>query len=149
MSTNDPILFLFMAESYSIVYMNHIFIHSFVDGHLICMAEIETPTENKCMEIPTGKGWGGKNWEIGIDTYILLMCVCVCSVTQLWPTLCHPMGCSPLAPLSMGFSRQEYWGGLPVPSPGDPPDPEIEPGSLTLQADSLPSEPPGSPVCIK
>ena len=77
MSTNDPILFLFMAESYSIVYMNHIFIHSFVDGHLICMAE--TPTENKCMEIPTGKGWGGKNWEIGIDTYILLMCVCVLS----------------------------------------------------------------------
>ena len=73
----------------------------------------------------------------------------MCSVTQLWPTLCDPMGCSPPAPLSVGFSRQEYWGGLPVPSPGDPPDPEIEPGSLTLQADSLPSRPPESPVCIK
>ena len=46
-------------------------------------------------------------------------------------------------PPSMGFSRQEYWSGLPFPSPGDLPDPGIEPGSPTLQADSLPSEPPG------
>ena len=45
----------------------------------------------------------------------------------------------------MGFPRQEYWSGLPFPSPGDLPDPGIEPGSPTLQADSLPSEPPGSP----
>ena len=44
------------------------------------------------------------------------------------------------APLSMGFSRQEYWSGLPIPSPGNLPDPRIEPGSPTLQADSLPSE---------
>ena len=43
---------------------------------------------------------------------------------------------------SMGFSRQEYWSGLPFPSPGDLPDPGIEPGSPTLQADALPSEPP-------
>ena len=47
------------------------------------------------------------------------------------------------APPSMGFSRQECWSGLPLPSPGDPPDPGIEPGSPTLQADALPSEPPG------
>ena len=46
-------------------------------------------------------------------------------------------------PLSMGFSKQEYWGGLPCPSPGDLPDPGIEPRSPALQADSLPSEPPG------
>ena len=46
-------------------------------------------------------------------------------------------------PLSMGFSRQEYWSGLPFPSPGDLLDPGIEPGSPTLQADSLLSEPPG------
>ena len=44
---------------------------------------------------------------------------------------------------SMGFSRQEYWSGLPFPSPGDLPNPGIEPGSLALQADALPSEPPG------
>ena len=46
------------------------------------------------------------------------------------------------ASLSMGFSSQEYWSGLPFPSPGDLPDPRIEPRSPTLQADTLPSEPP-------
>ena len=48
-----------------------------------------------------------------------------------------------LAPLSMEFSRQEYWSGLPFPSPGYLPDPGIEPPFLALQADSLPSELPG------
>ena len=46
---------------------------------------------------------------------------------------------------SMGFSRQEYWSGLPFPSPGDLPDPGIKPGSPALQADALTSEPPGKP----
>ena len=46
---------------------------------------------------------------------------------------------------SMGFSRQEYWTGLPFPSPGDLPDPGIEPGSPALEADALTSEPPGKP----
>ena len=49
------------------------------------------------------------------------------------------------APPSMGFSRQECWSGLPFPSPEDLPDPGIEPRSPTLQADTLPSEPPGKP----
>ena len=51
----------------------------------------------------------------------------------------------------MGFSRQEYWSGLPFPPPGDIPDPGIEPTCLTLQADSLPSEPPGGGLylCVK
>ena len=44
---------------------------------------------------------------------------------------------------SMGFSKQEYWSGLPVPSPGDLPNPETGPGSPTLEADPLTSEPPG------
>ena len=47
------------------------------------------------------------------------------------------------APLSMEFSKQEYWSGLPFPSPGDLLDVRIEPGSPALQADALPSEPPG------
>ena len=47
------------------------------------------------------------------------------------------------APLPMGFSRREYWSGLPFPSPGDLPDPGIEPRSPALQADTLTSEPPG------
>ena len=52
------------------------------------------------------------------------------------------------APLSMGFSRQEYWGVLPFPSPGDLPDPRMELGSPTLQADSLLSESPGKPSSL-
>ena len=50
------------------------------------------------------------------------------------------------APPSMGFSRQEYWSWLPFPSPGDLPNPWIEPGSPTLEADALTSEPPGKPI---
>ena len=50
------------------------------------------------------------------------------------------------APPSMGFSRQEYWSGLPFPSPADLPNPGIEPGSPALQTDALPSEPPGKPM---
>ena len=49
------------------------------------------------------------------------------------------------APLSMEFSRQENWSGLPFPSPGDLPDPGIEPASPALQADSLPTEIQGKP----
>ena len=67
-------------------------------------------------------------------------------VTQLCPTLCDPMDCS-LSGFSIHrFSRQECWSGLPFPSPGDLPNPGIEPGSPTLQADALPSEPPGKSV---
>ena len=62
------------------------------------------------------------------------------SHVQLFAT---PWTVAQQAPPSMGFSRQEYWSGLPFPSPGDLPDPGIEPRSPTLQADSLPSEPPG------
>ena len=49
------------------------------------------------------------------------------------------------APLTMEFSRQEWWSGLPFPSPGDLPDPGVESRSSVLQADSLPTEPPGQP----
>ena len=47
--------------------------------------------------------------------------------------------------MSMGFSRQEYWSGLPFPYPGDLPDPETETRSPALQVDSLPTELPGKP----
>ena len=52
------------------------------------------------------------------------------------------------APPFMGFSRQEYWSGLPFPSPGDLPDPGIESRSPALQADTLTSEPPGKHLNI-
>ena len=61
---------------------------------------------------------------------------CVCVLVAQWcPTLCDPMdyiACQ----VPLGFPRQEYWSGLPFPSPGDLSDPEIEPGSPALQADS-------------
>ena len=53
----------------------------------------------------------------------------MCLVTQACPTLCDPVDSSPQAPLSMGFSRQEYWGGVPCPPPGDLLNPGIEPAS--------------------
>ena len=61
-------------------------------------------------------------------------------ITKSCPTLATPRTVACQAPLSMGFSRQEYWSGLPLPSPGDLPDPGIEPGSPALQTDSLPNE---------
>ena len=70
------------------------------------------------------------------------MCVLRCDWLFATPwTVAHQ------APLSMGFSRQEYWSGLPFPPPGDPPDPEIKPtspGSPALQVDSLPLNRQGS-----
>ena len=74
------------------------------------------------------------------------MCVCVLSCVPLVVT---PWTVVYQASLSMGFSRQEYWSGLPFPSPGDHPDPGIEPRSPALQADTLPSEPPENPTIKK
>ena len=71
-------------------------------------------------------------------------CVCVKSLSRvrLFPT---PWTVARHAPLSMGFSKQEYWSGLPFPSPGDLPNPGIKSGSSALQADALSSEPPRKP----
>ena len=65
----------------------------------------------------------------------------VSDFATLWTVACQAL-------LSTGFSRQEYWNGLPSPPPGDLPDPGIEPASISLlhwRADSLPQEPPGKP----
>ena len=64
--------------------------------------------------------------------------------TKSYPTA-TPWTVTHQAPLSMGFSRQEYWSRLPFSSSGDLPDPGMEPRSPALQADSLPSELPGKP----
>ena len=66
-------------------------------------------------------------------------------VAPLCLTLCDPWTVAHQAPLSMDFSRQDYWSGLPFPSTGDLPNPRIEPRSLALQEDSLPFELPGKP----
>ena len=64
----------------------------------------------------------------------------VSEVAQSCLTLCEPMEGSLPGSGSMGFSRQEYWIGLPFLSPGDLPNPGIEPGSPAFQTDALPSE---------
>ena len=71
--------------------------------------------------------------------------LCMCElVAQSCPTL-HPWTVAYEASLSMGFSRQECWTGLPFPSPEYLPDPGIEPGSPALQAEALLLKPPGKP----
>ena len=64
-------------------------------------------------------------------------------------TLCDPMDCvAHQAPLSMGFARQEYWSGLSFPSPGDLPNPGIEPGSPALEGRFFTTAPPGKPIVL-
>ena len=70
----------------------------------------------------------------------------MCAVLSHVRLFVNPWTVAQLAPLSMGFSRQECWSGVPFPSPGDLPDLGIEPRSPALQADALPSEPPGKPI---
>ena len=77
-----------------------------------------------------------------IHTPIVKVKVKLLSRVRLFAT---PWTVAQQAPPSVEFSRQEYWSGLPFPSSGDLFDPGIEPGSPALQADTLPSEPPGKP----
>ena len=93
------------------------------------------------------------NTEPGISMHKRCQCqwyMCACMLSHfslawlfviLW-TVAHQ------GPLSMGFPRQEYWSGLPCPSSGALPDPEIKPRSPALQEDSLPSEPPRKPYFL-
>ena len=89
-----------------------------------------------------GISFCGDMKELTQSSVCVCVCVCVCVVVSnsLQPhTLAHQ------APLSMEFPRQEYWSGLPFPSPGDLPDPRIEPMSPALQPDALLSELGGKP----
>ena len=70
-------------------------------------------------------------------------------VAKLCLTLCDPWTVACQAPLSMGFSRQEYWSGLPFPSPGDLSNPGTELRSPALQVESLPTEPTGKPCLYR
>ena len=77
--------------------------------------------------------------------YVISIGVCVLG-TQSGLTLVTPWTIALQLSLSIEFSRQEYWSGLPRASAGDLSDPRTEPGSPALQADSLPSDPPGKPI---
>ena len=72
----------------------------------------------------------------GLAASLTLCCFGGGLVAKSFLTLATPWTVACQAPLSMGFSRQEYWSGLPFPSPGDLPNPGIKPGSPALQADS-------------
>ena len=76
------------------------------------------------------------------------MCECMLSCVQLFVT---PGTVAHQAPLSMGLPRQEYWSGVPLPSPGDLLNPGIEPASLALAGRFFTAEPPGKPLksCVK
>ena len=76
----------------------------------------------------------------GSETEYVKSMLLINLVTKSCPTLVTPLTVAHKAPLSIGFSRQEYWSGWPFPSPGNLPDAGIEPGSPALQADSLSTE---------
>ena len=80
---------------------------------------------------------------------MLSLCACMLSHSSHVQLFVTPWHVAHQAPLSIGFSRQEHWSGLPCPPPGDLPDPGIKPwspASPALQADSLPTNPPGNPI---
>ena len=84
------------------------------------------------------------SWATREALYIhfIFLYTCMCYAESLSCVLLFvtPWTVAPQAPLPMGFSRQEYWSGLPCPLPGDPPNPGIKPRSVALQVDSLPAE---------
>ena len=80
------------------------------------------------------KGWSQSKNNTQLWIRLVIESESESEVAQSCPTLRDPMDCSPPGPPSMGFSRQEYWSGLPFPSPGDLPNPGIKPGSVTSPA---------------
>ena len=107
---------------------------------------LESPLD--CKEIQPVHPKGDQSWVFTgrTDTEAetpILCCAQWFSDVRLFAT---PWIAASQAPLSMGFSRPEYWSGLPCPSPGDLPNTGIKPRSPALQDDSLPAEPPGKPI---
>ena len=74
--------------------------------------------------------------------------ICRCLVTKSCLTFCNTVDCSPPGSSVHGCPRQEYWNGLPFPSPRNLPDPGIEPQCPTLQVDPFTAEPVGKPMCV-
>ena len=106
--------------------------HHWLDG---CESELTPGAGDGQGGLACCDSWGTKSWTRLSDWTELSS-----FVAKSCPTLSTPQTAACQAPLSMEFFRQEYWSGLPFPSPGYLPDPGIEPGSLALQADSLPTE---------
>ena len=107
----------------------YIILHAFIIFHLLVWFR-GSQWVSKILEY--GKSLGGRTFGTKSLSHVRLFAT--------------PWTVAYQAPSSMGFSRQEYWSGLPFPSPGDLPNPGIEPGSPALRADALASEPPGKPL---
>ena len=114
------------------------------------MSDSVRPHRLQTTRLPCPWDFAGKNTGVGF--HFLLQCMKVKSeseVAQSCLTLSNPWTAAYQAPLSMGFSRQEYWSGLPCPPPEDLPNPGIEPTSVmspALQGDSLLPAQPGKPL---
>ena len=111
-------------------------------GRLPGAQRLKTTVSHVLSRFPVAYSWRASHVPVTHVYVCVCVCVCVsylCLFVTSW-TVAHQ------APLSMEFSRQEYWGWLPFPSPGHLPYPGIKPRSSELQADSLLSEPPGKPT---
>ena len=114
-------------------------------------AIIAVLTYSRKIQVDCGRGNWGLQLEYFSDQYKFtyhnvssLQCV-ISHFSHVWLFVSlRTVACQ--APLFTGFSRQEYWSGLPCPLPGDLPDPGIKPRSPALQMDSSPAEPQGKPV---
>ena len=113
-----------------------------------CLVKRERQAVDVCVDSPKPKGCLCKYilWAGEAEGYPLPPLRRGKEVKVLVPQSCPMDSLWPQAPLSMGFSRQEKWSGVPFPSPGDLSNPGIKLRSPALQADSLPSESPGKPI---
>ena len=132
------VIYLFI---YLFIYFGHTAQHAGCDILVPAQGLNPHPLQCKCRVLTTdlqGSPWGD---VLNADSQAPPK---VKSLSRVW-LFATPWTVASQAPLSMGFSRQEFWSGLPFPSPGDLPNPGIEPQSPALQADALSSEPPGKP----
>ena len=108
------------------------------------MSDSVRPHRQQPTKLP--RPWDSPGKNTGVGCHFFLQCMKVKSEVKSLsrvPPLATPRTAAYQAPPSMGFSRQDYWSGLPFPSPGNLPDPGIEPWSPAVEADALTSEPPG------
>ena len=103
---------------------------------------VSLPTKLLIVIISEGRDIKKKRVRNHFPFYSIYISPCFCLVTKLCPTLWDPMD---QAALSLGFSRQEYWSGLPCPPPGDLPNPGIEPVFPALAGRFFTTETPGKP----
>ena len=129
------------------------------------------PLQHSCLENPMDRGawratvhrvtksqtwlnhlaWSTHNFVYYIHVHVcvyvyICLCVSVCTLSYSW-LFVTPWTVAHQAPLSMGFSRQEYWSGLPCSPPGDLPNPGIKPGSSALAGGLFTTKPPGKLTC--